>query len=119
MATDFFDRQDHARRQTTRLIVLFTLAVATIIVAIYLVVAIGTDSLESRQPHHQVQGHVERSTAHAEHGLWRPELFLGVAAGTLLVVALGRTNICGEWLPLKPPGIKPACTASSDICCFL
>jgi len=89
MATDFFDRQDHARRQTTRLIVLFTLAVATIIVAIYLVVAIGFDSLESTQPHHAVHGQMERSTAHAGRGLWRPELFLGVAAGTLLVVALG------------------------------
>ena len=44
MATDFFDRQDHARRQTWRLIVLFTLSLVAIIIAIYLVVAVGLAS---------------------------------------------------------------------------
>ena len=40
-AMDFFDRQDHARRQTRRLVVMFVLAVAVIIVAIYLVMALA------------------------------------------------------------------------------
>ena len=36
MAMDFFENQDHARRQTTRLLVLFALAVTVIILAVYL-----------------------------------------------------------------------------------
>jgi Zn-dependent protease with chaperone function len=35
MATDFFDQQEHARRQTGRLVVLFVLAVVGIIAAVY------------------------------------------------------------------------------------
>jgi Zn-dependent protease with chaperone function len=91
MATDFFDRQDHARRQTTRLVVLFGLSVAAIIVAIYLVLAVGLSAAEPVR-------HIERLTetgpsrhhvVRQQPGLWQPELFLGVAAGTLVVVALG------------------------------
>ena len=89
MATDFFDRQDHARRQTTRLIVLFMLAVAVIIVAIYFVVAIGTDAAESNRHYQAVRDAWEPATVHVHQGIWRPELFLGVAAGTLLVISLG------------------------------
>ncbi len=39
MTSDFFERQDHARRQTARLLVLFVLAVVAIILTIYLVLA--------------------------------------------------------------------------------
>ena len=39
MATDFFERQDAARRNTTRLVVLFALAVLTLIVSIDLLLA--------------------------------------------------------------------------------
>jgi Zn-dependent protease with chaperone function len=39
MATDFFDRQDAARRNTTRLVVLFVLAVLAIMVSIHLLLA--------------------------------------------------------------------------------
>ena len=42
MAMDFFERQDHARRQTVRLIVLFGLSVAVIIVAVYMVALLIT-----------------------------------------------------------------------------
>ncbi len=38
MMTDFFDRQDDARRQTARLLILFGLAVALIVAAVYLAV---------------------------------------------------------------------------------
>ena len=89
MATDFFARQDHARRQTVRLIVLFALSVAAIIIAIYLVVAVGLSGAESTHAHHAVYGQPEHYAAAPHRGLWRPELFLGIAAGTLLVVALG------------------------------
>ena len=39
MATDFFERQDAARRNTTRLVILFALAVLTLIVSIDLLLA--------------------------------------------------------------------------------
>jgi Zn-dependent protease with chaperone function len=39
VATDFFDRQDAARRNTTRLVVLFVLAVAAIMVSIHVLLA--------------------------------------------------------------------------------
>jgi Zn-dependent protease with chaperone function len=39
VATDFFDRQDAARRNTTRLVVLFVLAVAAIVVSIHVLLA--------------------------------------------------------------------------------
>ena len=46
MATDFFDQQEHARRQTARLVLLFALAVVAIIAAVYgvttLIVTAGT-----------------------------------------------------------------------------
>ena len=40
MATDFFTRQDAARRNTTRLVVLFVLAVLAIIISIDLLLAV-------------------------------------------------------------------------------
>ncbi len=89
MATDFFARQDHARHQTVRLIVLFALSVACIIVGIYLVVAVGLNGFESTEIHRAMHGQMEQPSVHVDRGIWRPELFLGIAAGTLLVVALG------------------------------
>jgi Zn-dependent protease with chaperone function len=78
MATDFFQRQDHARRQTTRLLLLFGLSVAAIILVIYLVLVMGTAGAE-----------------HGRNGLrpppqyWNPVLLAWVTLGTLLVVGLG------------------------------
>jgi hypothetical protein len=39
LASDFFDRQDAARRSTARLVVLFILAVLAIVASIYLILA--------------------------------------------------------------------------------
>jgi Zn-dependent protease with chaperone function len=77
MSTDFFDRQDHARRQTTRLLVMFVLAVAAIILTIYLLLAIVANVEQGR---HAGMGN---ST------IWNPALFLGVTLGTILVISLG------------------------------
>lgn len=92
MATDFFERQDSARRQTTRLVVLFVLSVAAIIVAVYFVIALGTVAADPAQ-------HIARIVeaepgrhpvvARSHPSLWNPQLFLGVAVGTLIVVTLG------------------------------
>ncbi len=91
MATDFFDRQDHARRQTRRLVVLFGLSVAAIIVAIYLLLAAATSGWESHAPPRRAawERYPAAAAARRGHPLWNPELFLAVAAGTLVVVGLG------------------------------
>ncbi len=78
MSMDFFARQDHARRQTVKLLVLFGIAVAVIIVAVYLVAVLalhGNDYSHRRAPGGPLS-------------YWDPGLLLGVAFGTGLVIAL-------------------------------
>ncbi len=70
---DFFEHQEQARRKTGLLVVYFVLAVASIIVAVYLAVVavfVGTqgDAVEA---------------------LWLPQVFGPVAGGTLLVITVG------------------------------
>ncbi len=72
---DFFACQENARRQTTRLIILFSFAVLGVALAVYLVAAL-TWLL---------------SLKHLAHGItfWHPRLFLWTTGGTLLFVGLG------------------------------
>ncbi|HZJ69459.1 MAG TPA: M48 family metalloprotease, partial [Planctomycetota bacterium] len=70
---DFFEHQDVARRQTGRLVLLFTLAVVLLIVAAYLVVA----------------GVIVWSDAHRFRSVWDPQLLAAVGLGTLAVVSGG------------------------------
>ena len=81
MAMDFFERQDNARRQTVRLLVMFGLSVCVIILTIYLVaaMAMASDAAAKYGP----------ASGHAAGGLWNPVLFLWIAFGTTLVVSLG------------------------------
>ena len=65
MATDFFQRQDHARRQTTRLLVMFAFSVAAIILAIYLVVVLGAAGVQQDR----YGAHVHPA---AQPNLWNP-----------------------------------------------
>jgi len=82
MSTDFFQQQDTARRKTGTLVVLFLLAVAAIVLAIYLLVAAIF-----------VAGHEYQAASGATRprtvGLWEPEVFLWVALGTVTVILLG------------------------------
>lgn len=97
MAMDFFDRQDHARRQTTRLVVLFVFSVVAIIAAIYLALAFATTAAGPR--YHAVQhdryGRYDDQAWAAEppkivsNSLWQPQLLGWVTLGTLSVVLLG------------------------------
>lgn len=75
---DFFRAQDQARRNTQWLVLLFLLAVAGIIVAIYLVA-----SMVSGPP----GGHEGTPGAVRLH--WDPELFAMVALGTLVLISGG------------------------------
>jgi len=64
---DFFESQDHARKLSRRLVLLFGLAVGSIVVLTYVVVAI----------------------AFGISGLWDPFLFVAVAIGTGLLIGGG------------------------------
>lgn len=75
---DFFAHQDQARRYTLRLIVLFLLAVAAIVAAVYLAFALLAAGAGS-----QIDG------LSAPPGLWQPQLFAPVGAGTLGLIGLG------------------------------
>jgi len=72
-AMNFFEHQDQARKNTGRLVLLFSIAVAAIIVGVYLVIRIlffaGTEETEPFR-------------------LWDPLTFLGVAAAVLLVIGI-------------------------------
>ncbi len=92
---DFFDRQDHARRQTRRLVVMFVLAVATIILAIYLLLALiaPVAVTEWRNTHGDfvssyltTPGDVASSQRRIL--LWQPALFVWVSLGTILVISV-------------------------------
>ena len=74
---DFFARQDAARRKTGLLTVYFLLAVVLIVVSIYaVVVALFASSASGPE-------------AAARPQLWNPQIFGGVAAATLLIIAGG------------------------------
>jgi Zn-dependent protease with chaperone function len=99
MATDFFDRQDHARRQTTRLVVLFALSVAAIILTIYFALVAALNAAEPYrsathvryEPDHfgNVAPVAETPRPQRSVALWQPEVLLWVTLGTLAVVGLG------------------------------
>jgi Zn-dependent protease with chaperone function len=75
MPMDFFARQDHARRQTVTLLVLFGISVAVIIAAVYVVAVVVVQHSDHRFYGRGV-------------GNWDPGLFMAVAFGTGLVIGL-------------------------------
>ena len=81
---DFFERQDRARRNTKWLVLYFVAAVVCIILGIYLVFA----GIFLR----------DDFTRAGPAGLWHPQLFLGVTAGTCLVVLFGSLYKLSELL---------------------
>lgn len=76
---DFFAHQDRARRNTVWLVVYFLLAVAAIVTAVYLACATLAGAAGSSS--------AERLSAPV--GLWNPQLFLPVSAGTLGLIGVG------------------------------
>jgi Zn-dependent protease with chaperone function len=81
---DFFDRQDQARRNTKLLSAYFIAGVAALTVAVYLAVAVIFAGINSS--HDRYRGYeAERQQS----ALWNPQLFLGVAVGTLAVIGIG------------------------------
>ncbi len=81
---NFFEHQDRARRNTTRLVGLFGVAVVGLIAAAYAVVmtifVVGTSQLPE---HAEALGGLGRG------GLWRPDILVGVAVAVVGVVSAG------------------------------
>ena len=76
MPMDFVEQQEHARRKTRRLILYFTAAVTMMIGVIYVLLAAVFLGSRHVRPNHL-------------NGLWNPELFAVVSAGTLLIIVIG------------------------------
>jgi Zn-dependent protease with chaperone function len=72
---DFFEAQEHARKRTFRLVVLFSLAVLGTIVLTYLAVMVILN-----------WGHAGRAYAEPEFQWFDPQALAAVAAGTLVVI---------------------------------
>lgn len=83
---DFFEAQARAKKRTSRLVVLFALAVAGTILASYAAALIGFGAAgESR---HTRRYSSYDDAAPAALALWQPGLFLGVSAAVLAIVGL-------------------------------
>jgi Zn-dependent protease with chaperone function len=82
---DFFQRQDQARRKTKWLVIYFILAVAAMIVAIYIAAVVIFSGVQL----HQQRGNYYNDESAPQISLWDPQIFLGVALGTLAVVFIG------------------------------
>lgn len=89
---DFFQAQAQAHKRTKKLIVLFALAVAATIAAIYLLAVVilgqvpGVTSRYHRYQQHSYDYSYEQPAA-TTRSLWDPRLFALVSGGTLLVIA--------------------------------
>ena len=81
MATDFFERQDAARRTTTRLVVLFAIAVVVIIMSVDFLVALVLSYIDLESE----SGLLELAWQRAID----PSVLAFAVGGTLLVVTLG------------------------------
>ena len=81
MATDFFERQDVARRTTTRLVVLFALAVVVIIVSVDLLVALVLAYVNLESEIGLLELALQRTID--------PTVVAFAVGGTILVVAFG------------------------------
>jgi len=80
VATDFFDNQDRARRNTGRLILLFILAVLAIVAMLY-VIAVVVFGYQGQDPH--------TGATRWDLRWWEPELLVQVGLAALAVVSGG------------------------------
>ena len=80
MAMNFFESQDVARRKTGRLVVLFLLAVISIVVLVYVAFAVILGIGEARA--------AAETGADAAFEIWNPMLLLYVAVGTITLVTV-------------------------------
>jgi Zn-dependent protease with chaperone function len=78
---DFFAQQEKTRKKTKWLVIYFILAVAAMIVAIYIASLLIFSGVQLHQ--HRFNGE------QPQFDLWNPQIFLAVALGTLAIVFIG------------------------------
>jgi Zn-dependent protease with chaperone function len=78
---DFFERQEKARKKTKWLVIYFILAVVAMIIAIYIAALLIFSGVQSHRHYYNEE--------QPQFVLWNPQLFLGVALGTLAVILIG------------------------------
>lgn len=79
---NFFEHQDVARKNTFRLVVLFSLAVLLTMVGVYLVAVLAVDTEAAYSAS-------ENGTRYADHGWWNLKAFAIASVSTLLLVGGG------------------------------
>ncbi len=99
---NFFEHQDRARRNTGWLLFLFFFAVVALGIGVYLATLLGLQLSHVEFSGTQVGFQTHRGYTHGDAArevrpfrLWRPDIFAGCFAGTLLVIfiaSLGRTS---------------------------
>jgi Zn-dependent protease with chaperone function len=78
---DFFARQEKARKKTKWLVIYFILAVGAMIIAIYIAALLIFSGVQSHRHYYNEE--------QPQFELWDPQIFLGVALGTLTVIIIG------------------------------
>ena len=78
---DFFERQDKARKKTKWLVIYFILAVAAMIVAIYIASLLIFSGIQLHQ--HRFNDEPP------QFDLWNPQIFFAVALGTIAIILIG------------------------------
>lgn len=97
---DFFEAQARAKKRTTRLVVLFALAVAGIIAAGYVATLVFLGQINGRmEPRGYDQ--IDYAVSTPPDGWWQPDVFACVALATILVVGLASLY---KWLQLSSGG---------------
>jgi Zn-dependent protease with chaperone function len=82
---DFFAQQEKTRKKTKWLVIYFILAVAAMIAAIYIAAVVIFSGVQL----HQHRGNYYNDESAPQISLWDPQIFLGVALGTIAVILIG------------------------------
>jgi Zn-dependent protease with chaperone function/uncharacterized tellurite resistance protein B-like protein len=82
---DFFAQQEKTRKKTKWLVIYFILAVAAMIAAIYIAAVVIFSGVQL----HQHRGNYYNDQSAPQISLWDPQIFLGVALGTIAVILIG------------------------------
>ena len=86
---DFFEAQALAKKRTSRLVVLFALAVVSTILAGYFAAVFALRQTAGYRAHRSIYGSYEvSSVSRPPLALWQPQLFLGVTFVTIAVIGL-------------------------------
>src|SRR5437763_1447913 len=87
---DFFEAQARAKKRTSRLVILFAIAVAGTIAAGYFATVFALRETDAYQPHRSGRDTYQFLTSEpgATPSLWQPRILVLVSLGTLAVVGL-------------------------------